>query len=234
MKCNLSEVFRTLQGEGLHTGVPSVFIRFSGCNLRCRWQNPDGTETRCDTPYASWEAEDNPSTVDDVVAVVQSMIVPGDDIVITGGEPTLQHEAVNAILEKLSGHVVTIETNGTNPVRLPDVAILSISPKLEFTGNSRFNDQEYAERVRALIALNPRAWVQLKYVVSNCEEVDRITAFHALIEGPNVVPMLMPQGITNEQLNSRLLWLAETCKRLGWRLTDRQHVRIWGGAKRGV
>src|ERR1700733_342651 len=73
----ISEIFYSVQGEGILAGVPSVFIRTSGCNLRCSW---------CDTPYTSWKPEGEDLTLDAVIE--QATAFPtARHIVITGGEP---------------------------------------------------------------------------------------------------------------------------------------------------
>ena len=75
----ISEIFASVQGEGSLTGVPSVFVRTSGCNLRCDW---------CDTPYTSWEPEGQHMTVDQVVDQIESHR-PIRHSVLTGGEPMI-------------------------------------------------------------------------------------------------------------------------------------------------
>ena len=75
----IAEVFYSLQGEGELTGVPSVFIRASGCNLRCAW---------CDTPYASWNPEGTQQTVEQLLCAVEAHPV-ARHVVITGGEPMI-------------------------------------------------------------------------------------------------------------------------------------------------
>jgi 7-carboxy-7-deazaguanine synthase len=229
----VSEVFRSLQGEGVYSGVPSVFFRLSGCNLRCQWLNQDGTKTRCDTPYASWDTENHPMSLDDAIQEIRKYHQPKDHIVITGGEPTLQHVGINALLENFRGVEVTIETNGTNPVEMLDVSLLSISPKLNFSGNTRYTFDDYVARVNKLIELNDTD-VQIKFVVSNPSELEIVTDFADKMDGKEWIKfMLMPQGITPEQLDSRLGWLAAAALERGWSLTDRQHIRIWKG-RRGV
>ena len=75
----ISETFYSLQGEGELTGVPSVFVRTSGCNLRCAW---------CDTPYASWNPEGEQRSVAQIVAAVRSHAA-ARHVVLTGGEPMI-------------------------------------------------------------------------------------------------------------------------------------------------
>ena len=75
----ISEIFHSIQGEGVLTGVPSVFVRTSGCNLRCNW---------CDTPYASWNPEGKQLSVADIVAEVKRFTA-ARHVGLTGGEPML-------------------------------------------------------------------------------------------------------------------------------------------------
>jgi len=114
MKVN--EIFYSLQGEGHYTGTPAVFIRFSGCNLRCWF---------CDTDFQSGTQ----MTEDEILAEVRRY--PASHVVITGGEPTMQ--LTSSLVNKLheSGYYVMMETNGTRP--LPpgcDVDWVTCSPKL--------------------------------------------------------------------------------------------------------
>src|SRR5947207_15916722 len=100
----ISEIFYSVQGEGILAGVPSVFVRTSGCNLRCTW---------CDTPYASWNPEGKQMSVGDLVAAVQSHRA-ARHVVLTGGEPMIAKElsALAAELRSLGYHL-TIETAST-------------------------------------------------------------------------------------------------------------------------
>ena len=114
MKVN--EIFYSLQGEGHYTGTPAVFIRFSGCNLRCWF---------CDTDFQSGTQ----MTEDEILAEVRRY--PASHVVITGGEPTLQ--LTSTLVEALhaEGHYVMMETNGTHP--LPTDCLvdwITCSPKL--------------------------------------------------------------------------------------------------------
>ena len=102
----VSEIFRSLQGEGKNQGRPCTFVRLAGCNLRCAW---------CDTPYAREGGEEM-----SVIEVLDRVwLLNGKHICITGGEPLLQREEVLELLKKFSlhGHTVEIETNGTRDFR---------------------------------------------------------------------------------------------------------------------
>jgi len=98
----ISEIFRSIQGEGKSQGLITTFVRLSGCNLDCRW---------CDTPYAKEGGKEVP--VEDVLRAVE--FLPCRRVCITGGEPLLQFYEVAELVERLhgTGYRVEIETNGT-------------------------------------------------------------------------------------------------------------------------
>src|SRR5881394_713852 len=100
----VAEIFYSIQGEGKLSGVPSVFVRASGCNLRCSW---------CDTPYASWNPEGTMRTLPEIVAEVQSH-AGARHVVLTGGEPMIAKE-IRALATELKalGYHLTIETAAT-------------------------------------------------------------------------------------------------------------------------
>src|SRR4029453_17682843 len=98
-----AEIFFSIQGEGKLTGVPSVFVRASGCNLRCSW---------CDTPYASWDPEGDDVSVDEIVRRVGDFCAK--HVVLTGGEPMIMPDIVElADALKSRGHHITVETAAT-------------------------------------------------------------------------------------------------------------------------
>lgn len=120
MKFPVLEMFASIQGEGMYTGCPSLFVRLGGCNLRCVFGN-----TRCDTPYSSFEHEEPKwKDTDEAAFAATSMLEqnPGiTHLVITGGEPMLYSGAIKEFIDKIgesSRHInITIETNGTLPCR---------------------------------------------------------------------------------------------------------------------
>src|ERR1035437_3101773 len=116
----IAEVFATIQGEGLLTGVPSLFIRVSGCNLRCRW---------CDTPYTSWAPEGDEWTVDRLMEWARGFPAYRH-VVLTGGEPMLFPEIVPLSKElRQAGLHITVETAGT-VYQAVESHLMTISPKL--------------------------------------------------------------------------------------------------------
>src|SRR5688572_5963941 len=117
----ISEIFYSIQGEGILTGVPSAFIRTSGCNLRCRW---------CDTPYASWEPEGEELSVAEIIGRLEAW-PSATHVVLTGGEPMVARgirELAAALQER--GLHITVETAGTVPPEGIACNLASLSPKL--------------------------------------------------------------------------------------------------------
>ncbi len=114
----ICEIYASRQGEGLLSGTPSVFVRTSGCNLRCWF---------CDTPFASWQPEGEHLSIDEIVSKVLQLAVP--HVVITGGEPTIHGNLVD-LCRRLREHDrhITIETAGTIFLELA-CDLISISPK---------------------------------------------------------------------------------------------------------
>ncbi len=127
----------TLQGEGKLVGVPVLFIRTSGCNLRCAWTTPGGDLSICDTPYASHYPEEVESIeTGQVVDLVRTNLGSIRHVVISGGEPTIQPGPLTELAKKLKRDVnvhLTLETNGV--LFVPELALhidlFSISPKLK-------------------------------------------------------------------------------------------------------
>lgn len=221
----IAELFYSLQGEGLLVGVPSVFIRTSGCNLRCAW---------CDTPYTSWQPEGVEMELDRILDEVKSY--PARHAVVTGGEPMISPEIV-PLTERLGalGKHVTVETAGTvfQPVYCD---VMSISPKL---ANSVPEDRWAAQHNRLRIQpgvlrdLMRRYPYQLKFVVQKPEDMEEIRSLLEDLQADRERVVLMPEGVESERLRERGQWLAEICKEEGFRFSPRLHVDLWGN-QRGV
>ena len=229
----ISEIFYSVQGEGTLVGVPSVFVRTSGCNLRCGW---------CDTPYASWKPEGDEMTLEAILAAVEEF--PTRFVVVTGGEPMVAKE-MTILLSTLreAGKHITIETAGTIDPEGVACDLASISPKLAHsTPDEARAGKAWVEKHERL-RLQPeilRAWCsnydfQLKFVVASEADVEELRAVVESIGVP-VPPeriLLMPEGITQEALKARQAWLVDVCKRTGWRYSPRLHIDLFGN-KRGT
>ena len=228
----ISEIFYSLQGEGELTGVPSVFVRTSGCNLRCNW---------CDTPYASWQPEGKQLTVGEIVAAVRPH--PARHVVLTGGEPMMAPDiqALAAALKKLDYHL-TIETAATIVPAGITCDLASLSPKLKNSSPDERLDDTWRRKHESL-RWQPevvRAWLdrggyQLKFVVAQETDLIEIETLLASLgrEIPRAKVLLMPEGTTVEVLRARAVWLAELCKVRGYRYAPRLHVELYGN-KRGT
>ena len=225
----ISEIFYSIQGEGMLTGVPSVFVRTSGCNLRCVW---------CDTPYTSWQPEGSDMTVEEILAAIRAY--PGKHAVVTGGEPLIAPQIVEVTREiKQLGLHVTIETAGTvfHPVACD---LMSISPKLENSTPHERDGGKWAaqhERLRyqpnVLKQLMAEYPYQLKFVVASPDDMKEIATMLEDTHADRSRVVLMPEGTTPEAIRERAPWLTEICKREGFRYSPRLHIDLWGN-RRGV
>ena len=248
----IAELFRSLQGEGRLTGTDSVFVRASGCNLRCRY---------CDTPYASWEPEGEDLSVADILARMEQLAggervagglarrgdgtASGSDraahhAVITGGEPMLFAELI-PLAQSLHEHGwhVTIETAGT--LYLPVTCdLMSISPKLSNSTpgpaqQPRWSQRHEANRhsaevIRRLIAEYD---FQLKFVVDRPEDCDEVLRYlEAFPHIDRSRAMLMPQGTDAAELTGKAQWLEPYCVQHGLGFCPRRHIE-WFGPGRG-
>ncbi len=209
-------------------GIPSVFLRVSGCNLRCTW---------CDTPYASWTPEGDYFTVDEIVGQIREMEIV--HVVLTGGEPMLFDpiETLASTLKDL-GHTLTVETAGTI-FRTLACDLMSISPKLAHsTPGIETGWHERHERTRlnleALQRLIDTYPYQLKFVVNPeaGNDLDEIEDLISKLKGVlNERILLMPEGTDTETLLRRSRMLVPVVMERNWRLTQRLHIDLFGNIK---
>jgi len=203
----ISEVFHSLQGEGVLIGTPTVFVRTCGCNLECVW---------CDTIYAR-EEEGTEMSPSDVIEKVKGYGTPF--VCLTGGEPLLQRDVFKLIdlLLKDSFHV-SVETNGSLPLEdLPcsDNLLISMDIKCPSSGMSARMLMENLE------LLSPAD--QLKFVVA--DENDLLFAEEVLREHQVLCPVILtPVG--GLDLRPVAEWALR--KRLRVRVLPQLHKIIWG------
>lgn len=229
----ISEIFYSIQGEGALMGTPSVFIRTSGCNLRCRW---------CDTPYASWNPEGEEMSVEQIVADAGKY--PTRFVVITGGEPMIAKGMAGLLteLKALDKHI-TIETAGTVPPGDIACDLASISPKLadstptvEMAGSAWVQKHE-STRIQSSVL---REWCanyeyQLKFVISSVmdiHEAEEVVRDIGIAVPPEKV-LLMPEGTDMATLRKHTPLILEWCKERGYRFSPRLHIELFGN-KRGT
>lgn len=226
----IAEVYKSIQGEGFLTGTDSVFVRASGCNLRCSY---------CDTPFASWNPEGADHSVAELVDQIASLAV--DHVVLTGGEPMLFAELIPLCdeLHQQQKHI-TVETAGTLYLPL-ECDLMSISPKTSNSAPSASEYPKWRERheqtrhapdvIRKLVGDYN---YQFKFVIADSgdlEEVERYLDEFPEIDRERV--MLMPEGTTSERLTEVALWLEPICTKSGLKFCPRRHIE-WFGMARGT
>ena len=223
------EIFYSVQGEGVYTGRPAVFLRLGLCNLKCTW---------CDTRYTwDWPTGDIAAQLEEMpLADVADAIMPYDCryLVVTGGEPMLQQKNLIPLLESLKekGYFIDIETNGTI---VPDGKLAdlvdhwSVSPKLENSGNAR-SSREIPDCYRYFAGLQS---CHFKYVLQSEDDFREV---RSMMQTYRITPekvVLMPQAQNREELLARSRWLVALCKAHGCLFSTRLQVLLWGNT-RGV
>lgn len=240
------EIFHTIQGEGVSAGTPAVFVRTSRCNLHCVWCDTDHTwnfegtawphEKDHQPGYQKHRKEDVTCRVlpEEAAQLVLSHQCPR--IVITGGEPLLQEaallEMIRHIRRKMPGAEFEVETNGTRMAGADFKKLIyqfNISPKLSNAGMSE--SMRIHPKVMQSLLHHPNAW--FKFVVQSDEDLQEIKQLEQEVGIPRTRILLMPEGRTPQEMNESAVWLAELCRRDGYRYCDRLHIRLWGD-RRGV
>ncbi len=228
---NVMEIYRSVQGEGTLMGVPTTFVRFFACNLRCSW---------CDTKY-SWSVREGGTwesiTAQEVAERVQAL--GARHIVLTGGEPTLQKELTTlARLLKDQGYHLTVETNTTifPASAVPLIDLWSLSPKLSSAGENYLRYpiiERFLEELRA----DQQQW---KFVIR--DDTDERMLRKLLSRFPSFrerrLPIILqPEGdLAVSDYPTALAYLAERVKDPFWsnyyvRVLPQLHVIIWGRKK---
>lgn len=241
----ISELFYSIQGEGKRTGYPSFFIRTNLCNLRCKF--PGGN--LCDTPYTSWDFE-NPDNLGELK--IENIISEYNkyypcDIVITGGEPTIQGRELFSLCQEIKKNnkeiFITLETNGTFIDDYVDyIDLISISPKLKSSVPFNTEYEKFHEKNRLNYDVlksyheyhqKEKLDTQWKFVVTSEEDIKEIKAIQEKIGIQNKDIFLMPEGINEKELSEKRLMVVELCKQHHFNFTDRLQILLWGN-KRGV
>jgi 7-carboxy-7-deazaguanine synthase len=222
----IAEIFFSIQGEGEFSGTPSVFVRTTGCNLRCWF---------CDTPYTSFRPEGDQREWSEVLRAVLDFDCR--HVVLTGGEPLLQPQIVPLSRAlRAEGRFVTIETAGT-VFRPVEADLMSISPKLSNSTPHMVNrwldrherDRHRPEVLQQLVTSNR---YQLKFVIDEPADVECVQEY---LEGfPEVVAdrvWLMPQGICPVELREKAKWLKPAAAELGFQYCPRRHIELFGSVR---
>lgn len=221
------EIFRSLQGEGVSVGVPSVFVRLATCNLSCAW---------CDTKYTwDWQHHDiQRETMDLPIEDIERRILTlgASRVIITGGEPLLQQDMVSLLASFLKTKNVPceVETNGTitpTAEAIASVTQWNVSPKLKNSGNSR----DHREIADALTIFASLANAYAKFVIVQPSDVDEACLLAERYGFPRKRIIFMPEGTRSDIIRLRGEWLANLCVDRGVRFSSRLHILTWGNQR---
>jgi 7-carboxy-7-deazaguanine synthase len=223
----LSEIFYSLQGEGIDVGKPAVFIRTALCNLSCVW---------CDTKY-TWDwnhYEYDREVLEMTITEIQEQISGFDTkhCVITGGEPLIQQMKLVPLLSNLKSndYFIEVETNGTIlPLDMVEryVDRWNVSPKLQNSSISK--EHREVQTCLEYFAKNSKAYI--KFVIcdrSDISEVETLIGKY-MLKSQRII--LMPEGNSAAEIMEKSKWLAEICLKNGYRLSIRLHSLIWSGTR---
>jgi len=221
------EIFRSIQGEGVNSGITASFLRLAFCNLKCSW---------CDTRYSwDWQHYDQNTEVikmnsTDVAEHIRALGTK--HLIVTGGEPLIQQKDLCELLASLKRekYYVEVETNGTiSPTDeiIPLVDQWNVSPKLENSGTLS-SIREIPDAYRMFASLQSSYF---KYVIQSENDLKEV---HSLVHKYRVSParvLLMPEGTDRDTILTRGRWLAGLGNNQGYRLTTRLHVLLWGNSR---
>ena len=213
----ISEMFYSLQGEGVLTGVPSVFVRTSGCNLRCNW---------CDTPYASWNPEGTARSIPSIIAEIETH--PARHVVLTGGEPMIAKDIrVLAAAIKQLGHHIACDLASLSP------KLLNSAPDSRLGVTWRKKHESLRWQPAVVRAWLDRGAYQFKFVIAQPGDVDELEGMLASLQCdiPRDQVLLMPEGVTLEQIRAKAGWLGELCKQRGYRYAHRLQIELYGNQR---
>jgi len=225
----ITEIYKSLQGESTHAGLPCLFVRLTGCNLRCSW---------CDSEYAFYGGRK--MTPEEVVAAVEQLSPNGGLVEITGGEPMLQEREVVPLMRQLveGGYQVLLETSGERPLdRVPAGVIKIVDVKCPNSG------EPDTFRMENLETLSDRD--EIKFVLSDRADYEFARDFtqrHNLAKRVNAV--LFSPAFRKEATGARdsSHCLLDPQELADWMVADsvparlglQLHKFIWDPALKGV
>ncbi len=226
---HLIELYKSVQGESSFAGLPCIFVRFAGCNLRCAW---------CDSEYTFTGGK--PTTEDEIVAQIEAL-APCKLVEFTGGEPMLHARELLPLMDRLlaQGYTLMIETSGERPLAdVPKAVHKIVDVKCPGAGSAA--NSFHMENLEALTKND-----EVKFVLSSREDYDFARAFileHDLnakaggvLLSPAFVQTPSPQRTAdNMALNPRLVVEWMMADGLDARLSLQIHKFIWEPMKKGV
>lgn len=235
----VSEVFYSIQGEGITAGIPAIFVRLGGCNLMCggRGTHQDkqlhnGATWRCDTleVWTRWLSTPVPDILSDEYLQLFDREGYRPHLVITGGEPLLHTDNLDAFLRSIPEDIyIEVETNGTiipTHYQAERVDQWNISPKLRNSGNE--TKARYRPKVLRWFMDYPCVF---KFVISSDQDLNEIEEEYPFIPGEMIT--LMPAGENQSELDVTRTKVLQMCIQGGYRFSDRLHIVAWN-KKTGV
>lgn len=246
-------VFYTVQGEGLSTGLPAVFMRLQFCNLMCTWCDAFYTWNRDVEEF--WKESEDVTFKEAKRRLEKAWGCERTDIkrvVFTGGEPLLQRKQLDQLIDLIPDWKIEFETNGTVmptekmlklakhslEINKKDHTATYFEPQIQFNCSPKLGHSKNRDKLRikpeVLQALN-KVNTTFKFVVMSPEDLDEIERDFVKPYGLDINKIaVMPQGVSVEEIDMNLANIIEAVKKKGYRVFTRLHVQIWGGAKRRV
>lgn len=216
----INEIFQTIQGEGVHVGLPAIFVRLQGCPVGCPWcdtrhtwvVDPERQVPSCQVLDRSNESDAwSFMSATEILEIFQRLGYTARHVVITGGEPCLYDLLEFSTLLLAEGFTVQVETSGTQEVRVHDEAWVTVSPKIGMKGG-------LAVLPQALSRAN-----EIKHPVATEYHVEELnTLLHVSDLRPDVQIALQP--ISQKKLATELA--IRVCIERNWRLSVQVHKYI--------
>jgi len=242
-KIPVCEIYPCLQGEAKYAGIPHILIRTMGCRCKCKF---------CDSWFTSWSPEKSMGTTYDSIDNLINKHLQISYAMITGGAPTIHPTVIQTIyrmFKEYSYKIVTLETEGSSFV--PKCAdFISLSPKFSNStpvegdvyhflkrAVKRSEVEQHEKNRKNYVAMKQYmeeyADYQIKPVISSIMDFEELRQLQDILKFPSDKVYCMPEGMTNEELQQKRVWLANICIQEGYNYTDRLHTIIYG-PKRGV
>ncbi len=219
----INEIFKSIQGEGTTLGIPTVFVRTTGCNLNCNF---------CDTNYS--KKEGFKCTPEQLVKKVYEF--KPDNITLTGGEPLMQQEEladfISLLIRKNEKTLfVEVETNGTilpMPYFHNLVNQYNVSLKLSNSGSS-YESRTNEDAIKFFVYQEKAIF---KFVVDKEEDFYEINELEIKYGIPKRRIIIMPQGYSKEELEEKTKEVVKWCIKRNYRMTPRLHVMLYGNKRK--
>lgn len=208
----VSEIFYSIEGEGARAGMPCVFVRFFGCNLKCSY---------CDSRYACEGTEFRVMSIQEILDDIAGYHCP--NITITGGEPLIQ-PGINTLLEQLvrQGYKVNVETNGS-VVPEVDGVLYTVDYKTKCSGVS---DKMNIGAFKALDTTDV-----VKFVVASTDDLNQALSF---VEENGIVAQIFVSPVFGKIELVEIAEFLKYHKLYNWRMQLQLHKYIWDPKERGV